>query len=86
MGVALGENFTKYHGRREKVARINGVTLTLSDTHRCARAKDAAARTIANVTRGAISGAELEAAAEELHQHCRLLAGIQPDDTKTRRG
>jgi len=86
MGIALGEDFTKYHGKREKVAKVNGIVLTLSDTHRCARMRDAAARTISNLTKGEVAGAELEQAADELHQHCRLLAGIMDDQTKTRRG
>lgn len=90
MGIALSETFTKYHGRREKVARItvpgvNDVTLTLSDTTRCAKMRDSARRTVENISRGEISGAELEAAAEQLHLHCRSLLGLQ-DDPATRRG
>lgn len=90
MGIALGETFTKYHGRREKVARVtvpgvNDVTLTLSDTLRCAKMRESARRTVENISRGELGGDELEAAAEQLHQHCRQLAGILEDPT-TRRG
>lgn len=90
MGIALSEDFTKYHGRREKVARIavhggGSMTLGLSDTVRCAKDREAAKRTVANISRGALTGSELEAASEQLHLHCRALAGIHEDPT-TRRG
>jgi hypothetical protein len=90
MGVALSEDFTKYHGRREKVAKISvtggrSVTLGLSDTLRCAKDRDAAKRTVANVADGALRGPDLDEAAAQLHQHCRVLSGIHEDPT-TRRG
>ena len=90
MGIALSETFTKYHGKREKVARVtvpgvNDITLTLSDTLRCAKMRDSARRTVENISRGELGGEELDAAAEQLHLYCRQLVGIQEDPT-TRRG
>lgn len=90
MGIALSSDFTKYHGRREKVAKVSvaggrNVTLGLSDTTRCAKDQEAAKRTVQNISDGALKGPDLEAAAVQLHQHCRVLVGIQ-EDPMTRRG
>lgn len=90
MAIALGDTFTKYHGKREKVAVLhipgrNKVSLGLSDTHRCAKSLQSARATIENVAKGAVSEERFDEEAQLLHAHCRALIGIQEDPT-TRRG
>jgi len=90
MGIGLHESFTKYHGRRERIAEIavpgrSTVRLGLSDTARCAAELEAARRTLKNIAGSALREGELDAEAEKLHQHCRILVGVN-EDPQTRRG
>lgn len=87
MQISLSEDFTKHHGRREKVAVLSipgrgRVSLSLSDTHRCAKVPDAARATVENLVKDA--GVNLDEAAAQLHQHCRALIGIQEAPTTKR--
>ena len=82
--IVLGDEFTKYHGRREKVAVLNvpgrgKVTLGLSDTQRCARSMDIARLTIRNVAKEAVPEGDVDAEASKLHEHCKLLSGIKSE-------
>jgi hypothetical protein len=87
MQIALSEVQTKYHQEKVKTAVVNipgrgRIELALSDTARCARAVDAARRTLINLAGGEDefeSEKELETNAQLLHVHCRRLQNLKVD-------
>lgn len=88
--LGLGESFTKYHGKREKIATVSipgraMVRLGLSDTHRCAKSLDSAKETLRNVAGESLPDTRIEEEAQLLHTHCRGLVGISEDPAAARR-
>lgn len=88
--LGLGESFTKYHGRREKIATVSipgraTVKLGLSDTHRCAKSIDSAKQTVQNIAGELVPVGKVEEEAQLLHTHCRGLLGLFEDPAAARR-
>lgn len=84
MTIGLSDAFTKYHGRREKVAVLNvpgrgNIALGLSDTQRCARSIEIAKETIRNVAKDMVPVGAIDTEAQKLHEHCKVLAGIRDE-------
>ena len=85
MNITLGESHTAYHGKKEKIAVVgiegNQVMLGLGDTMRCARSLEAAERLLVSLARKfGVSAGNENGAANQLHNHCRKLAGFKVEE------
>lgn len=85
MQMTLGEDTTKYHGKKEKLAVVTiagrRFALGLSDTHRAALSQEAAKRIVENLARAAgQQGRVSESEGAQLHGHCRKLTGRMKED------